>query len=598
MLKKFFLNTLSSFVGTWIALFIFAIVGVIVTFGIIGGIVAKNGESANVGVTKNSILTLELDGNIIESEVPTSLDYASLLKGNIEKPQTLNVIVEGLKDAAENKNIKALYIKCGAAIASPATFNAIREAVKDFKKSGKKIYAYADGYTLGTYYVASLADKIYLNPYGEMAIQGMGSTSMFFKGLMDKLGIEFQVAKVGTFKSAVEPYISTHFSDPARAQLDTLFSTSWDYIKKGICENRKKLSSSKIDSLVNNGLMFSSADLAVKTGFVDEAVYERTMDERLAKLIDVDKKKLNFVSPSDLVGQTPWGSAYTSTNRVAVLYATGEIVDGASTGINYQKLVPIITSLAEDDNVKGMVLRVNSPGGSAFGSDQIGEALDYFMSKGKPLAVSMGDYAASGGYWISCCADKIYADPLTITGSIGIFGLIPNAKGLTDKLGVNFETISTNPAAAFPSLYKPMDEKQLAILQRYVEEGYDRFISRVAKGRKLSKEKVMNIAEGRVWNAMKAKEIGLVDSLGSLGDAIEWTAKKADIYDKYEVAVYPEYKPSIWDMIPAGELNIAKLMINAGSDNITADGLKFIDNILSRNKVLARMPEFEVVLGK
>lgn len=596
MLKKFLLNSLSSFVGTWVALVLFGIVAVIVGISIFAGSLASDAKVS--GVTKNSVLVIELNGEIIESETTSSIDYMSLVKGEFEKPQTLNVIVESLKEAADNKNIKTVYLKCGAAVASPATFNAIRDAVKDFKKNGKKVYAYADGYTLGTYYVASVADKIYLNPYGEMAIQGMGSGSIFFKGLMDKLGIEFQVVKVGTFKSAVEPYISTHFSEPARAQLDTLFSTMWSYMKDGICVNRKKLSSAKIDSLVNNGLMFSSADFAVKSGFVDEAVYERTMDERIAKFIDVDKKKLNYVDPVTLLGQTPWTQAYSSKNRIAVLYATGEIVDGASSGIDYQKLVPVITELAEDDNVKGMVLRVNSPGGSAFGSDQIGEALDFFMKKGKPLAVSMGDYAASGGYWISCGSDIIFADPLTITGSIGIFGLIPNAKGLADKVGINIEMVSTNPQAAFPTLYKPMDEKQLAIMQKYVEQGYDRFISRVAKGRKMTKDQVKRIAEGRVWNAMKAKEIGLVDSLGGLGKAIEWTAKKADIYDKYEVAVYPEYKPSFWDLIPAGELDMAKMLIGVGKPDITVEGLKFVDKILSRNKVQARMPEFDVNITK
>lgn len=596
MLKKFLLNSLSSFVGTWIALVLFGIVAVIVGISIAAGSIA--GDSKVSGVTKNSVLVIDLNGQIIESETPTSFDYTSLLSGNLEKPQTLNVIVEALKEAGENKNIKALYLKCGAAVASPATFNAIRDAVVAFKKEGKKVYAYGDAYTLGTYYVASVADKIYLNPYGEIAIQGMGSSSIFFKGLMDKLGIEFQVVKVGTFKSAVEPYISNHFSEPARAQLDTLFTTMWGFMKDGICADRKKLTSAKIDSLVNNGLMLSSADFAVKSGFADEAVYERTMDERIAKFIDVEKKKLNYVDPMTLLGQTPWTQAYSSKNRIAVLYATGEIVDGASTGINYQKLVPIIAELAEDDNVKGMVLRVNSPGGSAFGSDQIGEALDYFMKKGKPLAVSMGDYAASGGYWISCGSDIIFADPLTITGSIGIFGLIPNAKGLIEKLGINIESVSTNPPADFPMLYKPMDDKQLAIMQKYVEAGYDRFISRVAKGRKMTKDQVKRIAEGRVWNAMKAKEIGLVDSLGGLGKAIEWTAKKADVYDKYEVAVYPEYKPSFWDLIPAGELDMAKMLVCAGQHDVTIDGLKFIDNILSRNKVLARMPQFEVNMAK
>lgn len=563
----------------------------------VGLVVGMHGTEEVASVKKHSILTLELSGSIVESETPTSFNYTSLMSGGIEKPQTLNVIVEGLKEGADNKNIDALYIKCGAALASPATFNAIREAVKEFKKTGKKVYAYGDVYTLGTYYVASVSDKIFLNPYGEIAIQGLGSTSMYLKGLFDKLGVEFQVVKVGTFKSAVEPYISTQMSEPARAQLDTLFSTMWDFMKDGICDNRKKLSGSEIDSLVNNGLMFSTAEFAAESGFVDEVVYERVMDERLAKLIDVDKKKLNFVSPSTLIGQLPWTDAYSSKNNIAVLYATGEIVDGASTGINYQKLVPIITQLADDDKIKGLVLRVNSPGGSAFGSDQIGEALDYFQSKKKPLAVSMGDYAASGGYWISCGADRIFADPLTITGSIGIFGLIPNVKGLSDKLGINPQSVSTNPAANFPTLFTPMDEKQLSIMQKYVETGYDRFIKRVATGRKMTEAKVRQIAEGRVWNAMKAKEIGLVDELGSLKDAIEWTAKKADIYSKYDVSVYPVYEPSFWDVISMGDIEAVRMMKAISDGDFDEAGMHIARKILSRSRILARMPEFEVTLG-
>lgn len=594
MLKKFFLNTLSSFVGAWIALVLFGVVGVIVAVGLVAGM---HGTDEVASVKKHSILTLELSGSIVESETPSSINYTALMSGGIEKPQTLNVIVEGLKEGADNKNIDALYIKCGAALASPATFNAIREAVKEFKKTGKKVYAYGDVYTLGTYYVASVSDKIFLNPYGEIAIQGLGSTSMYLKGLFDKLGVEFQVVKVGTFKSAVEPYISTQMSEPARAQLDTLFSTMWDFMKDGICDNRKKLSGSEIDSLVNNGLMFSTAEFAAESGFVDEVVYERVMDERLAKLIDVDKKKLNFVSPSTLIGQLPWTDAYSSKNNIAVLYATGEIVDGASTGINYQKLVPIITQLADDDKIKGLVLRVNSPGGSAFGSDQIGEALDYFQSKKKPLAVSMGDYAASGGYWISCGADRIFADPLTITGSIGIFGLIPNVKGLSDKLGINPQSVSTNPAADFPTLFTPMDEKQLSIMQKYVETGYDRFIKRVATGRKMTEAKVRQIAEGRVWNAMKAKEIGLVDELGSLKDAIEWTAKKADIYSKYDVSVYPVYEPSFWDVISMGDIEAVRMMKAISDGDFDEAGMHIARKILSRSRILARMPEFEVTLG-
>ncbi len=591
MLKKFLLNSLSSFVGTWIALVLFGVAAVMITIGIAARVGTEN--SVSNSVKSHSILTLDLNGTIVESAEATNPDYLELMQGNLTKPATLNQIVEGIKSASNNDNIDAMYIKCQAMAASPATVNAIREAVKDFKKKGKKVYAYGDAYTLGTYYIASAADKIYLNPYGNIAIQGLGGATMFMKGLFDKLGIEFQVVKVGTFKSAVEPYISNHMSEPARAQLDTLFGTMWDFIKEGICEKRKKLTPEKINDLVNGGIMFSSAEDAKKVGMIDEIAYERTMDEKLAKLINVDKDDLNFVSPETLIGQIPWTDAYGSKDNIAVLYATGEIIDGGNAGINYKNLVPIITELAEDDKIKGMVLRVNSPGGSAFGSDQIGEALDYFMSKKKPLAVSMGDYAASGGYWISCGADRIFANPLTITGSIGIFGLIPNAKGLAEKLGINAEIVATNPDANFPSLIEPMNSTQLEIMQKYVEKGYDRFIDRVAKGRKMPQAKVRHIAEGRVWNAMKAKELGLVDEIGSLQKAIEWVAKKADIYSKYSVSIYPLYKPNVWDMLPSMGIESSVTGTNPTSKELEEASKEIAKKIIEQNRILARMPEFD-----
>ncbi len=590
MLKKFILNTLSSFVGAWIALSLFGIAAAIVIFSIVANV---KGSSEVESLKKHSVAVLELNGTIIEAEEPASPDYLALVQGELERPQTLNVIVNGLKEAASNKNIDALYIKCGYPSAAPATMNAIRDAIKEFKKSGKKIYAYADNYTLGSYFVASLADKVILNPYGEIAIQGLGSTTMFMKGLFDKLGIEFQVVKVGTFKSAVEPYISSEMSGPARAQLDTLYDAMWGFMKDEIVANRKNLTSSKIDTLVNKGLMFSTAELAKSSGLVDELAYERLIDQKLADVVGVDKKKMNFVSVSTLALQNQWGKDYGAKNQIAVLYAIGEIADGAPTGINYQKLVPVIVKLADDDKIKGLVLRVNSPGGSAFGSDQIGEALDYFKSKNKPLAVSMGDYAASGGYWISCGADKIYADPLTITGSIGIFGLIPNAKGLVDKLGINPQTVSTNPEADFPTFTAPLTPAQLDIMQQYVNRGYDRFINRVAKGRKMSQEDVRKIAEGRVWNAMKAKEIGLVDSLGSLADAIDWTAKKCNISDKFGISVYPTFEPTFWDIVMAG--NFAMSVISESTtDNYKALASYLAKKIFTRSRILARMPEIYV----
>lgn len=593
MLKKFFLNTLSSFVGAWLALVLVVVSSMILLFGMIGsGIASEMGDAEQL--KSKSILTIDLSGAISERESATAPDLTSLVQGNLSKPQNLNVIVEALAEAARNRDITAVYLKCGALEASPAACYTIRRAVLKYKESKKPVYAYADTYTMGTYLIASAADRVYMNPQGMMEMQGMSSTVLYYKDLLDKLGVEFQVVKVGTFKSAVEPYIMNSMSDPARAQMDTLLGNMWGVIKKNISETRKGVTPQEIDSLVSKAyITFAPAKTSVEAGLVDSLVYERTINAKFATLTGQDVDDVNFVSPGTLVKQVPWSTAYGSKNRIAVLYAVGEINDVSQDGINYHNLVPIITELADDDNVKGMVLRVNSPGGSAFGSDQIGEALDYFQSKGKPLAVSMGAYAASGGYWISACADKIFANPLTITGSIGIFGLIPNVKGLADKLGVNPQTVSTNPNAQFPSLTESMTDEMKGVMQQYVDRGYEDFVGRVAKGRKMSVPAVKRIAEGRVWDAVSAKRIGLVDSIGSLNDAIEWVASKAKILDKYNVAAYPEYKPSFWDMLPSNlsSMTAMRQMLEPKPEEMLIMKMR---ELLRRERIQARMADIKI----
>ena len=592
MLKKFFMNALSSFVGAWVAILLLGAVVTIVVLGIAGSMVTG---SETVSVKSRSVLELKLEGAIMERETADAPNPMQLMQGDFEQPQSLDAIVEALKIAAENKNIAALYLNCGAVSASPATLNAIREALLEFKKSGKKIYAYGDALFTGSYFVASVADRIYLNPAGELSMRGLGSTSLYFKNLLDKLGVTFQVVKVGSFKSAVEPYIMDEMCQPARAQLDTMFNNMWGFIREKISESRKGVTPALIDSLVSlRNITFAPASLAVESGLVDSLLYGREINDRLAQLVGVEKEKLNKVSPSILLGQTPWASSYTSKNQVAVLYACGDIADGNDKQINFEKLVPVIVRLAENENVKGMVLRVNSPGGSVFGSDQIGEALDYFMKKGKPLAVSMGDYAASGGYWISCCADKIFADPMTVTGSIGIYGLIPEFAGTLSKIGVSPQTVSTNPSADFPSGMKPMDERQLGVMQQYVDRGYDKFVSRVAKGRKMSKERVKAIAEGRVWDGIMARRIGLVDSLGGLDKAVDWTAGKAGISDRYEVAAYPQVEPNFWTIV-AKQGGFGASLISSGlKDNFEVLAEAYVRRILARERLQARMPEISV----
>lgn len=593
MLKKFFLNTLSSFVGAWLALVLVVVSSMILLFGMIGsGIASEMGDVEQL--KSKSILAIDLSGAISERESATAPDITSLVQGDLSKPQNLNMIVEALAEAARNRDISAVYLKCGALEASPAACYTIRQAVQKYKESKKPVYAYADTYTMGTYLIASAADRVYMNPQGMMEMQGMSSTVLYYKDLLDKLGVEFQVVKVGTFKSAVEPYIMNSMSDPARAQMDTLLGNMWGVIKKNISETRKGVTPQEIDSLVSKAyITFAPAKTSVEAGLVDSLVYERTINAKFAALTGQDVDDVNFVSPGTLVKQVPWSTAYGSKNRIAVLYAVGEINDVSQEGINYHNLVPIITELADDDNVKGMVLRVNSPGGSAFGSDQIGEALDYFQSKGKPLAVSMGAYAASGGYWISAGADKIFANPLTITGSIGIFGLIPNVKGLADKLGVNPQTVSTNPNAQFPSLTESMTDEMKGVMQQYVNRGYEDFVGRVAKGRKMSVSAVKRIAEGRVWDAISAKRIGLVDSIGSLNDAIEWVASRAKILDKYNVAAYPEYKPSFWDMLPSNlsSMTAMRRMLEPKPEEMMIMKMR---ELLRRERIQARMADIKI----
>lgn len=597
MLKKFFLNTLSSFVGAWLALVLVMVSASILIFGIIGsGIASGLGDSEQL--KSRNILRISLNGEISEIESASAPDMQSLMMGDVSRPQSLNMIVESIREAARNKSISAIYLDCGNVNASTATLNAIREELIEFKKSKKPIYAYADGYSMSAYYVASVSNRIYMNPQGALEMQGLSSTVPYFKGLFDKLDIKFQVVKVGTFKSAVEPYILNEMSEPARAQMDTLLGNMWGVIKDGICKNRKGLTPAEIDSLVSvTNITFAPASVSVEAGLVDSLVYGRTMNEKFASITGQDAKEVNFVSPSTLVSTAPWTTTYNSKDRIAVLYAVGEINDNASGGINFHNLVPVITELAEDKNVKGMVLRVNSPGGSAYGSAQIGEALDYFMSKGKPLAVSMGDYAASGGYWISAGANVIFADPLTITGSIGIFGLIPNLGGLADKIGVNMQSVSTNPSAVFPTIIHGMDERQLGVMQRYVERGYDDFVNRVAKGRHMTVPAVKRIAEGRVWDAVSAKRIGLVDSLGGLNNAIEWVADKAKIRDKYNVAAYPQREPSFWDMIPqsssikeSAQETVRKVTRPSAEELMVMK----VRELASRQRIQARMAEMKV----
>lgn len=590
MLKKFFLNLLSSFVGAWIAMVLFSVVAVIVVIGVaarLGG----DDDGKSTKVSDDSVLLLDLSGTIIETPESGQIDFMSLVTGDgVDSPTALNVLIDGIREGKESGKIKAMYIKCGHPVASPATLNAIRQAVSDFKKSGKKVYAYADAMTMGDYFVAAQADSLFLNPGGMIEISGLGGTSLFYKDFLDKIGVKMTLVKVGTFKSAAEPYISNQMSAPARAQLDTLYGNMWRYIGNAVAEGRKSLNDSSLNQAADEFIVFRTPAAVLKQGFVDRLVYEREIDDIVGRLVGKEGKDVSYYSPETLSENSDWGKAYNKKNRVAVLYATGEIQEHSKSGIDCYRLVPQITELADDDDVKALVLRVNSPGGSVFGSEQIGEALDYFKSKGKPFIVSMGDYAASGGYWISCTADHIFADPLTITGSIGIFGLFPSADGLLKKLGITPQTVSTNPGKNISLFYDPTQE-QLDVLQTYINDGYSRFVKRVAKGRGMKEEQVRRIAEGRVYDAEQAKRLKLVDKLGSLDEAIAYAALQAGLKDdKYGVAVFPKYKPDFIDILKSqGFDQFSQEIAKISGENPESTLIRETYRILHRSPWQARM---------
>ncbi len=570
---------------------------------IIGGVIAVvSGDSKEktAKVKNGSILTINLDGDIQECEKPFSPDFTMLTSGKFEAAQILKDISAALKEAATNKDIVAVYLKCGDLMAGPATLDALRNDIIEFKKSskGKKVYAYAEDFNQGGYYVASVADSIFMNPEGSFALRGLAMQNFYFKNLLDKLGIKMQIAKVGTYKSAVEPFILDHMSAPARAQLDTMLTNMWTHITTNICASRSGVTSKLIDSLINrDNITFARADLAVKSKLVDALLYEREINQKLANASKCKAEDLNIVEVSTLLKNVKSDDTnYDSKKQIAVLYAVGDIEDGNESQIDYNKFVPIINRLADDDGVKAMVLRVNSPGGSVYGSAQIGEALDYFKSKGKPLVVSMGDYAASGGYWISAKADRIFADPMTLTGSIGIFGMFPCVEGTSKMLGVNVDMVATDPEAVFPNLFMPLTETQHDVLQKSVSRGYDQFVARVAEGRHMSPQQVRQIAEGRVWDGQKALKIGLVDQLGGINDAIEYAAKTAKMSDDYALSAYPEYNPSFFDMIVSGGISAGELKTAINTHNTSMIESYIANRILTRKSLQAHMGEFSVKL--
>jgi protease-4 len=474
--------------------------------------------------------------------------------------------------------------------ASFASLEEIRNALKDFKESGKFIVAYADQYTQGMYYLASVADKVIVNPQGSIMWHGLASQAIFYKDLLEKVGVEMQIFKVGTYKSAVEPFIATEMSDANREQVSAFLNSIWERLLEDISASRD-IPADVLNKYADDYMDLKQAEEYITCGLADTLLYKdgvlnylkemtgREADESLRTLSLADMKNVKRNTPLDKSG-----------NIIAVYYAFGGIDDNTSTdeGINSEKVIKDLRKLREDETIKAVVLRVNSPGGSAYGSEQIWREV-VMLKNEKPVIVSMGDYAASGGYYISCAADSIVADPTTLTGSIGIFGMFPNMENLlTDKLGVHFDMVKTNKFADMGSINRPFNADEKAIMQKYINNGYELFVKRCADGRGMTVEAIKKIAEGRVWTGAKAKELGLVDELGGLDRALEIAAQKADI-EAYSVINYPNEENAFAALLNKSKNNyINEKMAETLGKNYNY--ILFINNLKEADRIQARMP--------
>ena len=582
-MKDFFKFTLATITGIILTSIVMFVISIIVVFSML-----SSTETETV-VKKNSIMMLDLNGSLVER---TSDNIFKELFDKEDSTYGLDDILASIKKAKENDDIKGIYIQATSLNANFASLQEIRDALNDFKKSGKFIVAYSDNYTQGMYYLSSVANKVLLNPKGAIEWRGLASQPLFLKGLLEKLGIEMQVFRVGTYKAAVERFSATEMSPANREQVTAYITSIWNEIITDVAASRK-ISVDSLNNYANRMLMFYPAEQTVKSGMADTLIYKNDVRDYLKQLVKIDKDDdLAVLGLDEMINVKKNTPKDKSGNIIAVYYAFGEIDGGSSStdedGIISNEVIKDLRKLKEDKDVKAVVLRVNSPGGSAFGSEQIWEAVCQ-LKKEKPVIVSMGDYAASGGYYISCAADTIVAEPTTLTGSIGIFGLIPNAKGLTDKLGLSFDVVKTHKFADFGNIMRGMNTDEQTLLQMYINQGYDLFVSRCAEGRKLSKNEIEKIAEGRVWTGEAAKKIGLVDILGGIDKALEIAVKKAKV-EGYTVVGYPDRKNVLQELLNSKPGNYIESRMLKSQLGDYYNGFSMLKNLEKADFMQARVP--------
>lgn len=583
-MKDFLKFTLATIVGIIVASIVLFFLSILVFFGMVSS------SESETQVKSNSIMMLDLNGTLSERNQGMPFDF---LMGDEYKSYGLDDILASIKKAKEHENIKGIYIEATSLNAGVAACEEIRNALKDFKTSGKFIVAYSDNYTQGLYYLSSVADKVLMNPQGMMEWSGLSSTPVFFKNLLEKIGVEMQIFKVGTYKSAVEPFISTEMSPANREQINAYLTSVWGQITNDVAESRN-VSVESLNEIADRMLMFHPAEESVKCGLVDTLIYKNDVRNYLKAMAGIDEDdSMPVLGLQEMINVKKNVPKDKSGNIIAVYYAYGDIYNSASSDISEQcidatKVIKDLRQLKEDKNVKAVVLRVNSPGGSAFGSEQIWYAVSE-LKKEKPVIVSMGDYAASGGYYISCNADTIVAEPTTLTGSIGIFGMFPNVKGLTEKIGLDFDVVKTNRYSDFGMPSRPLNDGEKGLMQMYVNNGYDLFLTRCSEGRGISKEELDKIAQGRVWTGSTAKELGLVDELGGLDKALEIAKAKADV-DNCTVMSYPGKESFFETLMNTRPDNYIKARILKGTMGELYHQFNLLENFDKCDRIQARIP--------
>lgn len=586
-MKDFLKFTLATVTGIILSSIVLFIIGMVTLFGIV-----STADTETI-VKKNSVMMLDLNGVLVERTQESPLGILSQLFSDDSNTYGLDDILSSIKKAKENENIKGIYLQASMLGTSYASLQEIRNALLDFKESGKFIIAYGDSYTQGLYYLSSVADKVLLNPKGMIEWKGIASAPLFYKDLLQKIGVEMQVFKVGTYKSAVEPFISTEMSPANREQVTAFINSIWEEVTQGVSASRS-LPVDSLNALADRMLMFYPAEESVQCGLADTLIYRNDVRDYLKQWAELkEDDRLPILGLSDMINVKKNTPKDKSGNIVAVYYASGEITDysGSSAseeGIVGTKVIRDLRKLKENDDVKVVVLRVNSPGGSAFASEQICHAVKELKTK-KPVIVSMGDYAASGGYYMSCMADTIVAEPTTLTGSIGVFGMIPNLKGLSEKVGLTFDVVKTNKFADLGVIMRPFNQDEKALIQMSVAQSYDTFISRCAEGRHMTKEAIEKVGEGRVWTGEMAKELGLVDVLGGIDTALEIAVKKAKI-EGYTVVSYPAKQDLLSSLLETKPTNYVESQILKSKLGEYYQQFGMLKNLKERSMIQARIP--------